>query len=177
MQSDKTHPLGAGNFAGTGGGNAIHLRRTITRRERFLSEIERVLPWSKLREMVAPVYADPKSRRAHPLEMDRMLRIYFLQRWYGLSDAAVHDALRDSRAMHAFACVGLMPDRAPEEIAICGFRLLLDEHGLGQTIARSADRHLQSLGLAISRGAIVDASFVGARVTPEAVQGGMDTRQ
>jgi IS5 family transposase len=178
MQSDNTYPITAGRNAESGAGaSASQARRTQTRREQFLAEMERVLPWSKLRAMVAPVHADPKDRRANPLEVDRMLRTYLLQRWYGLSDAGIHDALRDSNAMHAFACVGLMADRAPEEIAICGFRLLLDEYGLGNTIVEAADRHLRSLGLAISPGAIVDATLAGTRITAEAASGALETRQ
>lgn len=178
MQSDKTHPLNAGHYAEAGAGNhAIHMRRIPTQRERFLSEMERVLPWSKLRAMVAPVYADPKNRQAHPLDMDRMLRVYLLQRWYGLSDAATHDALRDSHAMHAFACVGLMADRAPSEITICGFRVLLDEYGLGNTIIEAADRHLRSLGISISPGAIFDPAIEYSRISPGAASDALETRQ
>jgi len=178
MQSDKTHPLKAGNHAEAGARNhAFHVRRIPTHRERFLSEMERVLPWSKLRAMVAPMYADPRNRRSDPLHPDRMLRVYLLQRWYGLSDAAAHDALRDSNAMHAFACVGLMADRAPSEITICGHRLLLDEYGLGNTIIEAADRHLRSLGVSISPGAIFDPAIEYSRITPEAASGALDTRQ
>jgi IS5 family transposase len=178
MQSDKTHPLNAGHYAGAAAGNhAFHMRRIPTQRERFLSEMERVLPWSKLRAMVAPVYADPKNRRADPLDMDRMLRVYLLQRWYGLSDAAAHDALRDSNAMHAFACVGLMADRAPSEITICGYRLLLDEYGLGNTLIEAADRHLRSLGVSISPGAIFDPAIEYSRISAGAASGALETRQ
>lgn len=178
MQSEKTHPLNAGQFAEAGAGNhAIHMRRIPTHRERLLTEMERVLPWSKLRAMVAPVYADPGNRRSDPLDMDRMLRVYLLQRWYGLSDAGVHDALRDSHAMHAFACVGLMADRAPSEITICGYRLLLDEYGLGNTIVAAAVRHLRSLGISISPGAIFDPAIEYSRTAPQAAPAPLETRQ
>lgn len=178
MQSDKTHPLNTGHYAESGAGNhAIHVRRIPTQRERFLSEMERLLPWSKLRAMVAPVYADPDNRHSHPLDMDRMLRVYLLQRWYGLSDAAVHDALRDSSAMHAFACVGLMAGRAPSEITICGFRVLLNEYGLGNTIVDAADRHLRGLGISISGGTLVEPALSASRVPAGPALGALETRQ
>ncbi|MBS0335648.1 MAG: transposase [Proteobacteria bacterium] len=137
--------------------------RVPTQRERFLSEMERALPWAKLRALVEPVYADPKGRLGRPLELDRMLRIHFLQRWFQLSDAAMHEALVDSAAMRAFACVGLGPGMAPGEIEICGFRRLLGEYGLGNALADAVDRHLSALGLAVSPGAIVDASIASLR--------------
>lgn len=145
------------------GGPSYQSLRLPTQRERFLMEMERALPWAKLRELVAPVYADPRGLRGNPLELDRMLRVHFLQRWFHLSDAAVHEELLDSRAMRAFACVGLGPDRAPEEIAICGFRQLLEEFGLGKALADAAERHLWAQGMAVSPGAIVDATLSTAR--------------
>ncbi len=145
------------------GGPSFQSRRLPTQRERFLMEMEQALPWAKLRGLVAPVYADPRRVRGNPLELDRMLRVYFLQRWFHLSDAAVREELLDSRAMRAFACVGLAPDRAPEEISICGFRQLLEEFGLGNAIVDAAERHLWEQGMAVSPGAIVDATLSRAR--------------
>jgi transposase, IS5 family len=135
-------------------------RRVPTQRERFLIEMERAVPWSKLRALVGPVYADPKSRRVRPLELDRMLRIYFLQRWFRLTDAAVREELYDSAAMRSFACIGLGPDSAPEEPAIRRFRGLLQEFGLAEMIGLAADRHLRALGFAVAPGAIVDARLI-----------------
>jgi IS5 family transposase len=172
MQPDKTHPLTAnrrseGNF----GAPASRTHRMPTQRERFFAAMERALPWAKLRALVEPVYADPKGRLGRPLELDRMLRVYFLQRWFQLTDAAVHEALIDSRAMRSFACVGLGPDTAPAEIEICGFRQLLNEYGLGDVLVDAADRHLRSLGLSVCAGVIVDATLVSART------GAGETRQ
>jgi IS5 family transposase len=158
MQPDKTHPLGLSKQREPRFAVPAHpARRMPTQRERFLADMERALPWSELRALVEPVYADPKGRLGRPLELDRMLRIHFLQRWFQLSDAAMHEALLDSIAMRSFACVGLGPDAAPGEIEICGFRRLLREYGLGNALVEAADRRLRGLGLSVSPGAIVDA--------------------
>lgn len=139
---------------------SFETQRAPTHREQFLLAMERTVPWSKLRALVEPLYADPESRRAKPLELDRMLRIYFLQRWFRLTDAAVREELYDSTAMRAFVCVGPGTDSAPEEAAISRFRHLLQEYGLADVIALAADRHLRALGLAIAPGAIVDARLI-----------------
>lgn len=158
-------------------GPSFQERGALTRRERFLAEMERTMPWAKLRALVEPVYANPKNRRGHPLDLDRMLRIHFLQHWYHLSDAAVHEALRDSAAMHAFACVGLAPGRAPGEIEICGFRLLLEEYGLAGAILDAVDQHLRRMGLSVAPGTIVDAALAGARGLVAAPWNASETRQ
>lgn len=170
MQSDKTHPLFAARQREPRLAAPAHRSRRIpTQRERFLADMERALPWAKLRALVEPVYTDPKGRLGRPLELDRMLRIYFLQRWFQLSDAAMHEALIDSIAMRSFACVGLGPDAASGEIEICGFRRLLQEYGLGSAVVDAAERHLRDLGLAVSPGAIVDAKV--ANLHPAATAG------
>lgn len=141
-------------------GPSFETRRAPTQREHFLAEMERTVPWSRLRALVEPVYADPKTHRARPLEIDRMLRIYFLQRWFRLTDAAVREEFYDSTAMRSFVCVGLGPRDAPEEAAICKFRSLLKEYGLADVIGQAADRHLRALGFAVAPGAIVDARLI-----------------
>ena len=139
---------------------AFEAPKMLTHRERFLAEMERAVPWTKLRALIEPLFADPKGRRLRTLELDRMLRIYFIQRWFRLTDSAVREALYDSDAMHAFACVGLGARGVPEVATICRFRCLLQEYGLAEVIAQAADRHLRALGIAIAPGAIVDARLI-----------------
>lgn len=140
-------------------GPAFEALRAPTRRERFLSEMEHALPWRELGELVEPVYRSVYSRQTRPLELDRLLRIYFLQRWFHLSDAAVREELYDSAAMRRFACVGLGRDAVPTETTVFRFRSLLDQYGLGEAITAAAERHLRSHGLAVSSGAIVHATL------------------
>ena len=89
-----------------------------------------------------------------------MLRIYFLQRWYRLTDSAVREAICDSSAMRSFVSAGVAPDAAPGEQAIQSFRQLLHEYGLGEVLVQAVDRHLRALGLAVAPGAIVDPTVI-----------------
>jgi IS5 family transposase len=141
-------------------GPSFQAKRAPTRREQFLAEMERTVPWSKLRALVDPVYSDPRTRRARPLELDRMLRVYFLQRWFRMTDAAVCEELHDSAAMSAFVLVGPGSDCAPDEAVICKFRCVLQEYGLAEVIGLAADRHLRALGFAVAPGVIVDARLI-----------------
>ena len=118
------------------------------------------MPWARLRALVEPVYAGLASRRVRPLELDRMLRIYFLQRWFRLTDAAAHEAIHDSTAMQAFVLVAPGAAFAPDEASIGRFRRVLKDCGLAKMVALAADRHLRSLGYTIAPGAIVDARLV-----------------
>ena len=95
----------------------------LTRRQRFLGEMELIVPWRKLCRLIEPHY--PKGGRGRPpVGIDRMLRIYFLQVWFNLSDPAVEDALYDSAAMRDFVGIDLGREPAPDETTICKFRHL-----------------------------------------------------
>ena len=77
-------------------------KKKQTRRDKFLAEMERVVPWARLVERLRPFY--PKGERGRPpIGLERMLRLYFLQQWYGLADEALEDALYDSQALRSFA--------------------------------------------------------------------------
>jgi IS5 family transposase len=91
-----------------------------------------------------------------------MLRIYFLQHWFNLSDPAVEEALYDSVAMRAFVGIGLGREPVPDETTVCKFRHLLEHHGLGRQLFKQVGRHLQAQGLKVSSGTIVDATIISA---------------
>src|SRR2546421_9591205 len=104
-----------------------------TRRAIFLEEMEQVVPWGELCALVAPHYPQPgKGRR--PVGVERMLRIYFLQPWFNLSDPAVEEALYDSAGQRAVVGIGLGWEPAPGETTGCKVRHLLGEHQLGEQI-------------------------------------------
>ena len=132
-----------------------------TRRSVFLAEMERVVPWGKLCALIEPVYPKPGNGRP-PVGLDRMLRIYFLQQWFNLSDPAVEEALYDSSAMRAFAGIDLGREPVPDETTVCKFRHLLEQHHLGRQIFEQVGRHLQDQGLKVSSGTIVDATIINA---------------
>ena len=101
-----------------------------TRRAQFLAEMDRVVPWRALCARIDPVY--PKAGHGRPpIGVERMLRMYFLQHWFNLSDPAVEEALYDSPTMRAFVGIDLGREPVPDETTVCKFRHLLEQQGLG----------------------------------------------
>ena len=132
-----------------------------TRRAAFLAEMNRVVPWAKLCAVVEPVY--PKAGNGRPpIGLERMLRIYFLQHWFNLSDPGVEEALYDSLAMRDFVGIDLGREPAPDETTVCKFRHLLEKHDLGRRLFQEVHQHLETQGLKVSTGTIVDASIINA---------------
>jgi IS5 family transposase len=132
-----------------------------TRRATFLAEMETAVPWRQLCRLIEPVY--PKAGNGRPpIELDRMLRIYFLQQWFNLSDPAVEEALYDSVSMRRFAGIDLGREPVPDETTVCRFRHLLEEHDLGRRLFEEVHVHLEGKGLKIARGTIVDATIIAA---------------
>src|SRR5689334_6480377 len=106
-----------------------------TRRAAFLAEMERVVPWSALCGLIEPFYPKPGNGRP-PFGVERMLRLYFLQQWFNLSDPAVEEALYDSVAMRRFVDIDLGREPVPDETTVCRFRHLLEAHDLGTAAVR-----------------------------------------
>ena len=132
-----------------------------TRRAVFLQEMEQVVPWRKLCALIEPVY--PKARGWRPpIGVERMLRIYFLQQWFNLSDPGVEEALYDSAALREFVGIDLGREPAPDETTVCKFRHLLEEHQLGGEMLETVNLHLESRGVRITAGTIVDATIIHA---------------
>src|ERR1700693_1182607 len=132
-----------------------------TKRALFLEEMEQVVPWSELCALVEPHYPKAGSGR-RPVGIERMLRIYFLQQWFNLSDPAVEEALYDSPLMRGFAGIDLGNEPVPDETTVCKFRHLLEEHNLGGAMLEAVNFHLQSRGIKITTGTIVDATIIHA---------------
>ena len=132
-----------------------------TRRAQFLEEMEQVVPWRELTALIAPVYPKAGNGR-RPVGFERMLRIYFLQQWFNLSDPAVEEALYDSPVMRQFAGIDLGNEPVPDETTVCKFRHLLEEHRLGGEILETVNVYLQQRGVRISTGTIVDATIINA---------------
>ncbi len=132
-----------------------------TRRAAFLAEMERVVPWAALCALIEPFYPKPGNGRP-PIGVERMLRIYFLQQWFNLSDPAVEEALYDSLAMRRFVGIDLGCEPVPDETTVCRFRHLLEEHDLGQQLFDKVQQHLAAKGLKVASGTIVDATIINA---------------
>ena len=132
-----------------------------TRRAIFLEEMEQVVPWAKLCGLIEPHYPKPGNGR-RPKELEKMLRIYFLQQWFNLADPAVEEALYDSASLRQFAGIDLGGEPVPDETTVCKFRHLLEEHHLGEEILGTVNLHLQAKGVRITTGTIVDATIIHA---------------
>jgi IS5 family transposase len=136
--------------------------RKKTRKERFLEEMDTVIPWKELCAAIEPFYPKPPGAGRRPIGIDRMLRIHFLQHWFNLSDPGAEEALYDSRAMRTFVGIDLGRERVPDETTICKFRHLMEKHNLGDELFHLVNEYLQESGLKLSRGTIVDATIISA---------------
>ena len=132
-----------------------------TRRERFLAEMNAVMPWARLTVLIEPHYPKAGSGRP-PLPLERMLRIYFMQQWFNLSDPQAEDALYDIEPMRRFAGIELAEDIIPDETTILRFRHLLEQHRLTEAIFTEVRSLLEKRGLLLKSGTIVDATIISA---------------
>lgn len=131
------------------------------RKEKFLNEMDQVIPWKKLAKIVKPCYRDSKIGR-NKMPLERMLRILCLQQWYGLSDPAVEEEIYDRASFQKFLNLDLLSDPVPDETTVLRFRHLLEEHGLFQKIFDEIKKHLETKGFLMKAGTIVDATIVAA---------------
>ena len=137
------------------------MKKKVTRRERFLGDMEQVVPWGRLVEVIRPYY--PTGERGRPpVGIERMLRIYFLQQWYGLADEALEDAIYDSQAMRTFAGIDLSVEAVPDATTLLNFRHLLEEHELTRRVFEEVRTLLEEHKLLMKEGTIVDATIIAA---------------
>ena len=134
----------------------------VTRRERFLAEMDAVIPWPMLVALIAPHYPKVVGPGRQPLGLETMLRIYFLQQWFNLSDPQAEDMIYDSEAMRRFARVELAEDVVPDESTILRFRHLLERHRLTAALFEAVKDLLAAKRLLVKSGTIVDATIIAA---------------
>lgn len=136
------------------------LKRRQTRREKFLSTMDELMPWAEMEALIEPVYPKPgKGRQPYPLAV--MLRVHCMQLFYNLSDPGMEDALYEIDSMRRFAGLSVS-DRLPDESTILNFRHLLEQHELGQKLFRTVNEVLGARGLSMRQGTIVDATIISA---------------
>lgn len=141
---------------------AFEQYRKPTRRELFLSEMEKIIPWGELCEIIEPFYPRPTGAGRRPVGVERMLRIHFLQHWFNLSDPAAEEALYDSRAMRRFVGIDLGREPVPDETTILKFRHLLEAHNLGEELFALIGQYLKENGMKLKGGTVVDATIINA---------------
>ena len=149
-------------------------KASLTRRGAFLAELGEAVPWGRLERLVAPLYFEEGARRAGrpAVPLPAMLRMYLVSVVYNLSDRACQDECNDSASVRSF--VGLGERDAPDETTLCKFRHLLEEGGLGARILDEVNAALAERGAAVSRGTIVDATFVEAPASTKNREGARD---
>lgn len=139
------------------------MKKKRTRREQFLAEMDAVVPWGRLLSLIEPHYpkAGPKGGRP-PMPLETMLRVYFLQNWYALSDPMAEEILYDSDAMRGFVGIELGDDRIPDETTILNFRHLLERHRLTEALFAEVNGYLADKGITLRTGTLVDATIIDA---------------
>ncbi len=140
-------------------------KKRLTRRERFLAEMEQIMPSAELLAVVEPHY--PKGARGRPpIGLARMLRVYFVQQWNGLSDEGVEDAITDSQALRTFVGIDLSREAVPDATTVLQFRHLLEKHDLTKKLFEAVNGKLSAAGLMMREGTIADATIIAAPLVP-----------
>jgi len=137
-------------------------KKRRTRREKFLGEMDRVVPWPRLIALIEPHYPRSGKVGRPPIGVARMLRMYFLQQWYSVSDEGLEDAIYDSHAMRDFVGIDLGREQVPDATTLLKFRHLLEERQLTAAIFDSVNAHLGERGLLMREGTLVDATIIAA---------------
>ena len=136
-------------------------KKKQTKKEIFLGQMNQIVPWRELTGEVEPHYPAGENGRP-PIGLEKMLRIYFMQQWFGLSDPAMEDALYDIESMRRFAGIELGADPVPDETTILNFRHLLEKHNLAEKLFEATCAYLEENGLMLREGTIVDATLIAA---------------
>ena len=138
------------------------LKKKRTRREKFLAEMERVMPWAKLIAVIEPAYPTSGRVGRQPTGVPKMLRMYLQQQWYGLADEALEDAIYDSQALRDFVGIDLSRESVPDATTLLKFRRLLEASELTKAMFEEINAHLHQQGLLMRAGTIVDATIIAA---------------
>lgn len=137
-------------------------KKKVTRRDRFLGEIDAITPWSALVAEIAPFYPKGEGPGRRPIGLERMLRMYVAQQCFGFSDEGIEDAIYDSQAIRGFVGIDLNREAAPDATTLLKFRRLLEQHKLTERIFAAISAHLTLKGQMLKEGTIVDATIIAA---------------
>lgn len=149
-------------------------KKKVTRRDRFLADLEVLTPWAALIDAIAPHYPKGGGRGRPPVGLERMLRMYIAQNSFGLSDEGMEDALYDSQAIRRFVGIDMGRETAPDATTLLRFRRLLETHQLTETIFNTINAHLSERGLFLRQGTVVDATLIAAAPSTKNREGKRD---
>lgn len=147
-------------------------KKRKTRRELFLEQMDKLVPWKNLEKKIQKFYPKSGSGR-QPYALSIMLRVHCMQLFYNLSDPAMEDALYEIESMRRFAGLSLT-GALPDETTILKFRHLLEKHDLGRAIFKEVNKHLGRAGLILKEGSIVDATIISAPTSTKNKEGKRD---
>jgi IS5 family transposase len=140
---------------------ALGCMTKLTRADRFLEEMNRVVPWTELVEVVTPYWGRAETGRK-PTDVELLLRLQCLQLWYNLSDPALEDAVHDRLSFQRFLRLDPLTQKVPDETTVLHFRHLLEKHRLTEAIFARVRAQLEERGLLVKSGTIVDATILAA---------------
>jgi IS5 family transposase len=138
----------------------LNLSARKTRKREFLEQMDKVVPWTALVELIAPYYPEGKKGRP-PFSLETMLRTHFLQQWFTLSDPGMEEAFFDTPLYREFAQLEEFA-RLPDESTILRFRHRLEKHKLAEQILATVNDLLTQRGLLLKAGTVVDATLIAA---------------
>ena len=147
--------------------------RRPTKRDKFLRTMDQIVPWQELCAVVEPYYPTGEGGRP-PIGLERMLRMLFVQHWFNVADEACEEALYDSASLRSFVGIDLGRERVPDGTTLLKFRRLLEKHKLGEALFATVGAVLQSRGLKVGSGTIVDATIIGAPSSTKNAEGKRD---
>lgn len=148
-------------------------RKKVTKREKFLRSMDRIIPWAYWVEAIKPYYyTNIKGRKAKNIET--MLRMYLLQNWFNLSDVGVEDAIYDSYAMRSFLKIDFMEEQVPDATTLLHFRHIIEKHHIGQQLFEDVKTRLEESGLIMHGGSIMDATIIEAPSSTKNKEGKRD---
>ena len=140
---------------------ALAQRQKQLRKERFLEEMEQIIPWDDFCKTIEPHYEEKQTGRKK-MEMIMMLKIYFLQQWFNLSDPAAEEEVYDRGSFQKFLGIDLLSQKVPDETTILNFRHLLEAHKLQERFFAIVNEKLEAKGFLMREGTIVDATIITA---------------
>ena len=148
-------------------------RKKVTKREKFLKEMDNIIPWEDWVEVIKPYYyTNKKGRKAKDIET--MLRMYLLQNWFNLSDVGVEDAIYDSYSMRSFVQIDFIEEQVPDATTLLHFRHIIEKHHIGQQLFEDIKARLENAGLIMHGGTIMDASIIEAPSSTKNKEGKRD---
>jgi IS5 family transposase len=148
-------------------------RKRKTKREEFLEMMDKIIPWSNWASIIEPYY--PSGKRGRPTRgIETMLRMYFLQVWFSLSDEMVEDSIYDSHAMKKFMGVTFGEEQAPDATTLLKFRHLLEKNNLCEQLFKDFTERLEANGCVMRGGSIIDATIIKAPSSTKNASGKRD---